>query len=92
MAYSVPPRDRSDVTQRSLLKPESLPAAEMRGALQRVIAEHVGVSGDEAVTMGARLLGLKRTGADVRQVLDEQLRQLAYDGKVRVKGGMVYLV
>ena len=39
----------------------------------------------------ARLLGLKRTGADVRKVLDEQLRQVTCDGKVRIKGGMVYL-
>jgi hypothetical protein len=83
----VAPRDRSEVKSTSLRRVEMLPPEEIAAALERIVADHVGVSRDDAVVQAARLLGYRMTSAPLRATIEMQLDLLIAAEKVSEKDG-----
>jgi very-short-patch-repair endonuclease len=69
-------RDRSNVSSANLLKPEYLPPSEIRVALREVVDAHCGMTVDEAIVETARLLGFRRTGEQLKTVIDDEVDYL----------------
>jgi hypothetical protein len=76
------PRRRDDSTLPSLRKPENLPPQEIRAAIVVVVERHLGVQREEVASAVARLLGFKSTSAQLKAVIDAQLRKLLKSGVV----------
>lgn len=85
------PRDRSETVSLGLRKPKLLPPPEIRAALAKVIGENIGVELDDAMAQSARLLGFKRTGSQLREVIQVELRSMLYREELRVAEGRLYL-
>jgi hypothetical protein len=90
-AYMVSPRFREDVRSRTLLRPEMLPPAELRGAISHVVSHHIGVTPDELTVHVTRVFGFQRTGTGLREVVDQQIRQMLGDDVLLLRDGKVYL-
>ena len=86
-----PPRDRSAVRSTTLRRPDMLPPVEIRTAVKQIVAAGVGVTPDEAVTQAVRLFGFQRTGADLRAVIEEEIRQMLAREQLKLREGKLYL-
>ena len=87
----VPVRDRTDVEFATLRKPEMIPPAEIRKALVAIVAVHLGVEIDEAVSEASRLLGFKSTKAQLRRVIGHQVQVLIRDQILEERSGKLYV-
>jgi hypothetical protein len=76
------PRRRDDSTLPSLRKPENLPPQEIRATVLVVVERHLGVQRGEVAGAVARLLGFKSTSAQLKSVIDAQVRKLLQSGVV----------
>lgn len=85
-------RDRSQVHSLTLKKPEMLPPAEIRAALQTVVKENFGVSREEAITVASRLFGFKVTSSQLRDTIDAELKLLLKKGKIVEDSGSLKVV
>src|SRR5262249_16778930 len=79
--WSVPGRNVSFVRNRrtaalSLRKATMIAPTEYQLALHSVVKEAVALTRDELVVQAARLFGFDRTGADLRQQIDQQIDAL----------------
>ncbi|MGH7554510.1 MAG: DUF3320 domain-containing protein, partial [Longimicrobiales bacterium] len=84
-----PPRDRSNA--RSLnVRANLLPPIEIRTGLRQVVRDHIGVETDEAIVETARMLGFLRTGSELREVIENELRQMLADGDCILRDRKVY--
>ena len=81
------PRSRADVASAGLRRPDRLPPAEMRLALEQVVASSIGVSADDAVAEAARRLGYSSVRKPLRAVIERELRVLLEFGVVVESGG-----
>ncbi len=87
----VPLRDRGQLeSSHPLRKPEMLPPAEIRKALQAIVEVHLGVEREEAVREASRLFGFKRINGRLREVLQEQLEELLRSGRLDERQGKLY--
>lgn len=86
----VRPRDRANVKSPTLRRPEMLPPVEIRTGVRMVIADHVGVSPNDAVVHVARLFGFDRTGAGLRDVIEAEIRQMLYREDITLTEGRLY--
>lgn len=87
---AVPPRSRADVQSPTLRKPKLLPPVEIRTALRMIVSDHVGVTPDEAVVQVARMLGFNRTGAELKDTIENQLNRMLSRGALKLKDGKLY--
>jgi len=81
------PRDRSRTRSSTLRKPDMLPPVEIRTALGQIVAEHIGVEPQAAVVEVARMFGFERTGAELQDVIEGQLRVLLGQGVLVLRNG-----
>lgn len=82
-----PPRDRSAVASVTLRAPEMLPPVEVRTGLRQVVEDHLGVQHQDAIVAVARMLGFKRTGPDLQDLIEEHLKALVSAGALRRREG-----
>lgn len=85
-------RSRADVASSGLRKPEMLPPAEVRFALERVAAVAIGVSRQDAVIEASRLLGFASTRSNLREVIERELEALIGRGVLEQRGGGLFVV
>ncbi|MEM1108189.1 MAG: DUF4011 domain-containing protein [Planctomycetota bacterium] len=85
-------RNRADVESSGLRKPEFLPPAEVRFALERVAAVAIGVSKEDAVIEVSRLLGFASTRSNLREVIERELASLLGLGILEERDGGVFTV
>lgn len=52
-----------------------------------MVATHIGGKPHDAVVAATRLLGYQRAGAELEQVIDEQLRSLLGSGALELRNG-----
>ena len=64
-----------------------LPPVEIRTGLRRIVTEQIGVEPQAAVVEVARLFGFQRTGAELQDVIQEQLREMLGRGELILKNG-----
>ena len=83
-------RARSDVQSATLLKPEMLPPAEIRKAIVMVVEAHIGMTVDECVTEVVRLFGFKRTGSELRETIEEQVREALASGLITIRDSRLF--
>ncbi len=88
---AVPVRCRDGVKSAGLRRPEMLPPAEVREAILRLAAAHIGLGRDELAAMVARALGFRSTGAKLRQVVDGVVHDLIEAATLEVRDGRIYL-
>jgi very-short-patch-repair endonuclease len=81
------PRDRSKTRSLTLRKPEMLPPIEIQTGLRTVVKEHVGVEPREAIVEVSRMLGFHRTGSELKQTIEGQLRFLLGERVLVLKNG-----
>ena len=84
-------RSRADVESSGLRKPEMLPPAELRFALESVVGVAIGVSRDEAVIQASRLLGFTSTRSSLREVLERELKALVGYEVLEEKDGALFV-
>jgi hypothetical protein len=89
---TTPIRDRSNVTSQNLLKPEYLPPDEIRAALGELVRMHFGMFHAEAVSEVARLLGFRRTGAQLRQVISDEIQLMVSEQCLLLRNEKLYSV
>ena len=82
-------RDRSVAASSSSRRPEMLPPAELRAAVQGAVAENFGASADEIVQSTARAVGFKATSAALREVIEAQIAALKDAGALVAQGPMI---
>lgn len=86
---SITVRDRSLAGSSTLRRPDMLPPAELRAAIQEVVAGSFGASPDEIVPAVARALGFKATSAQLREVIGAQVEGLRQHGALVAQGSML---
>ena len=89
---SVPVRDRSAVSSANLLKPEYLPPREVRAALSELVRINFGMAPEEAVGEVVRLLGFRRTGNQLRQMVSDEIEMMVAEGILSLRNGKLYSV
>ena len=87
----VPIRNRTDVVSSNLRKPDYLPPVEIRQALTAIVGAHLGMTSGEAATEVARLFGFKSTSAQLRQVIEDEIRFLVEETAFEQRNGKLYL-
>jgi very-short-patch-repair endonuclease len=75
-------RDRSQATSPSLRRPEMLPPLELRAAILAVVEQNLGADREEAVTSVSRAVGFRATSAQLRVIIEEQIRLLVHSGEL----------
>lgn len=85
------PRNRAQVTSKTLQRPDMLPPSEIRGAVFLVVSNHVGVSVDDVVVQVTRLFGFSRAGGGLREVIEEEVRAMLYDEELRLQNNKLYV-
>ena len=81
------PRSRAEVASAGLRRPDRLPPAELRVALEQVVASAIGVSVDDAVSEAARRLGYSSVRKPLRAVIERELKALLDFGVLVNEGG-----
>ncbi len=84
-------RSRADVGSPGLRKPEFLPPAEVRFALESVVKTAIGVSPEDAVIESSRLLGFASTRSNLREVIDRELHTLLGFGVLQERDGALFV-
>ncbi len=88
---SVPVRCRSHVISPNLKKPEMIPPAELRQAIQYLVQENVGLRRDEIPLMIAKVLGFKTTGTKLKEVIETALVGLLEDNILVLRDEKLFL-
>ncbi len=83
---NIPIRDRSTSLSASLRKPEYLPPHEIKKAILVLVEANFGASHNQLPTEVARLFGFKATSAQLREVIEEQIKVLVETGKLQEMG------
>lgn len=86
-----PVRDRSDVSSANLKKPEMLPPSEIRQAILRLAAEHVGLGREEAAVSVARILGFKATSPKLKGMIENALQRITREGAVEMRDDKLFI-
>eukprot|EP00913_Durusdinium_trenchii_P028461 g26689.t1 len=84
-------RNRADVTTSLLRKPEMLPPAEIRSAVDTVIRTHLGASHDDAVVETARMLGFRVTSPQLRDTIEKEIAAMRSAGALIDRNGTLYV-
>jgi len=82
-------RDRSQANSPSLRKPEMLPPAELKVAVQQVVEAAFGASRDETIIGVARLLGFKATSSQLKALINQVIDELVKAEKLTEVGGVL---
>lgn len=83
-------RDRSAASI-TLRRADHLPPAEVDVAVQDVVRNNLGATGDEIVQAVSRAFGIKATGAAVRERIGDAIARLAGSGKLVEQAGLYVL-
>lgn len=84
-------RSRADVESPGLRKPEFLPSAEVRFALERVAAVAIGVGREDAIIEASRLLGFASTRSNLREVIERELEALLGRGILEERDNALFV-
>lgn len=68
-----------------------LPPSEIREALRQVVANHIGCTPEEAVVGAARLFGFRRTGPDLKLIIETEIRRMLVDDELLLRDGQIRL-
>ncbi|HKU99502.1 MAG TPA: DUF3320 domain-containing protein [Vineibacter sp.] len=79
-------RDRSDVRQESLRRPENLPPPELRAAILETIERSLGASDAELPRAVAALLGVSSASGAFKEAVAAAIERLAAEGRVERRG------
>lgn len=88
---TVPVRCRSEVNSPNLRKPEMIPPAELRQAIQHLAAEHVGLHRHEVPALVGKALGFKATSAKLKGLIEEALSRLLDDDMLALRDEKLFL-
>jgi len=83
-------RDRGEVTSPTLRKPEMLPPAEIRQAVEAIVTVHLGIERSEVIAETVRLFGFKSTSANLRDTVGAQIEQLLSGDQLVQQNGKLY--
>jgi hypothetical protein len=64
------------VTSANLKRPDMIPPSELRQAIERLVAEHVGIQRDQLPLAVAKVLGFKATSAKLKDVIEKILARM----------------
>lgn len=87
----IPIRSRRDVKSETLRKPELIPPTEIRAAIRKLAADHVGISRDQLASAIAKLLGLKLVTPKCRSSIDDQLTKMIEQQEIKERDEQLYL-
>jgi hypothetical protein len=88
----MPVRDRSNVSSPNLLKPEYLPPDEIRAAVTELVRTHFGMTQNETVIEVATVLGFRRTGPQLKQVVADEIQLMISDQVLFCRNDKLYSV
>jgi len=86
-----PVRCRSNVTSANLKKPEMIPPSELRQAIERLVAEHVGIQRDQLPLVVAKVLGFKATSAKRKDVIEKVLARMLEENTVILRDEKLFV-
>ncbi|HWU04386.1 MAG TPA: hypothetical protein VN222_16720, partial [Novosphingobium sp.] len=81
-------RDRSAAMSTTLRRADRLPPAELAVAVQDVVRNNLGATGEEIVQAVSRAFGNKATSGVVRERIEEAIAHLADSGKLVEQAGL----
>ncbi|MAP17528.1 MAG: helicase [Aurantimonas sp.] len=82
-------RDRRDALSSGLRKPETLPPAELRAGILRIVTDNFGATDDEVAGALSRQLGFKATSAQLRAVIASAVEALLVEGRLQRQDRML---
>ena len=82
-------RDRSSTASSGLRKAEMLPPSEIRAAIMQVVTDHLGATDDEIAVAALRALGLRASGALLRETVGRQVACLVERGELTRAGDLL---
>jgi very-short-patch-repair endonuclease len=88
---AVPVRRRSDVTSAALRRPEMIAPAELRQAVERLVAEHLGIRRDEVPLLVARALGFRTTSPKLKDTIEAIVARMLEEHAIRLRDGKLFL-
>jgi hypothetical protein len=86
----IPVRCRSNVASPNLRRPEMIAPAELRQAIQYLVAEHVGLRREEINLMVARVIGFKAAGAKLKDVIEKALLHTIDENRIVLRGEKLF--
>nr|WP_246740009.1 DUF3320 domain-containing protein [Bradyrhizobium aeschynomenes] len=92
--YTVPSqpivvRNREEVQSSTLRKPEMLPPEEIKTAILQVVEQNFGAEEDQLIQAVVRLFGFGSTSAQLREVVQDCLKDLLEAGRLRRDGELL---
>jgi very-short-patch-repair endonuclease len=81
------PRNRASTSSVTLRNAAMISPIEIGAAIDVVVRGHIGARSSEVIVETARLLGFQRTGADLHEAIDGQLREMLGSGLVVLRNG-----
>ena len=82
-------RDRRNALSSGLRKPETLPPAELRAGILRIVTDNFGATDDEVAGALSRQLGFKATSAQLRAVIASAVEALLVEGRLQRQDRML---
>ncbi|MCW7545462.1 DUF3320 domain-containing protein, partial [Aurantimonas litoralis] len=82
-------RDRRNALSSSLRKPETLPSAELRTGILRIVTDNLGATDDEVAGTLSRQLGFKATSAQLRAVIASAVEALLEEERLQRQDRML---
>jgi hypothetical protein len=84
-------RSRSNVTSANLKKPEMIAPAELQEAIERLVAEHVGIQHDQLPVVVAKVLGFKATSPKLKDVIEKVLERMLEQNTVILRDEKLFI-
>lgn len=85
-------RDRRNASSAGLRRPEALPPSEVEGAVLQVVTENLGASRNEILTAVPRMLGLRGTSTQARDVVEKALDALVSGQRITERDSVLVAV
>jgi very-short-patch-repair endonuclease len=82
-------RNREDVQSTTLRKPEMLPPEEIKAAIMQVVEQNFGAEEDQLIQAVVRLFGFGSTSAQLREAVQDSLKDLVDAGRLRREGELL---
>jgi hypothetical protein len=68
-----------------------IPSAELREAIQCLVADHVGLRRDEIPLMVAKVLGFKATSAKLKNLIEKTLARMLEENRLTLRDEKLFL-
>jgi hypothetical protein len=75
----------------NLKKPEMIPPAELRQAIERLVAEHVGIQRDQLPLVVAKVLGFKATSPKLKDAIEKVLARMLEENVITLRDDKLFI-